>query len=243
MRSQIFPWTCLLTVRFYLSISLPPSLPITAVFGNDTVVGDPLFSVPLTFTREGFENLPRGAKGIPHLCYEIHGQANSSFNLLSDACTSVNALYSAMETTEPVGFNVLTKIGISALNSINQCVFIEVGLENGCTPIIRSSDRDGDGILDPMEMIRFESHGVSVAKRRRHIRVSVPNCDGARRLVMYVMCDLNTSVPMIRFDVTRGINLSPTSHGLIGTYVLNHNYGRGTLQKRVNLSLCLHRPW
>jgi hypothetical protein len=189
------------------------------VLANDTVVGDPLYSVPMTLVEGAFEALPPDARTtIPHLCFEIHGSPNTHFNLLSDNCTSVNALYSGVPSDSPFGFHVITSIGISAVNTGDKTVFVEVGVESGCSPIVRSTDSNGDGELDPMEVMLYDSQGISVRRRRRRVRVSVPNC-GLQRLVMHVSCEVTGGVPMIRFDVTRGINLSPTSHGLIGKLV------------------------
>lgn len=188
------------------------------------MLGDPLFSVPMTLAREGFDILPPQARGTtPHLCFEIHGRPETHFNLLSDQCVSVNTLYSAVPSDFQVGFNVLTRVGISALNSNNECIFIEVSIGNQCTPIIWRSDRNGDGVLDPETTTRFDSGGISVTRRRTHVRISVPNCD-SHRLVMYVTCDnLAEGVPMIRFDITRGVNLLPTSHGLLGMALMSSN--------------------
>lgn len=180
------------------------------------MVGDPLYSVPMSLVQA----LPPEVGGsVPHLCFEIHGEPETHFNLLSDNCTSVNALYSAVSSDDPIGFHIISRIGISAVDSAGECVFVQVGVENDCTPIIRSFDSDGDGELDAVETMIYNSLGVSVRKRRNIVRVSVPNC-GIQRLVMYASCeesgDTPMNTPMIRFDITRGINLNPTSHGLIG---------------------------
>ena len=56
----------------------------TGLTVNDTVIGDPLLTVPIN------------APGFPsdlHLCYEIHGAANQYFNFISDECMPVNAHY------------------------------------------------------------------------------------------------------------------------------------------------------
>lgn len=187
-----------------------------SVLANDTVLGEPLFSVPMTLTPEGFENLPREARSrIPHLCFQIHGQPDKHFNFLSDSCTSVNALYSALPSEYLAGLHVITRMGISTVNLAGQCVFVEVGIENGCVPIVRGSFMAGEGGLDVTTMYAVE--GVSVRKRRNRVRVSLPNC-GKQQLVMHFSCGSGGGgdMPMIRFDITRGINLSPTSHGLIG---------------------------
>ena len=190
------------------------------MFANDTVLGDPFFSVPLSFDSEDFQVLPRTVSAretTPHLCFEIHGDSGSYFNLLSDTCTSVNALYSAVADAASFGLNVITKIGISAVDSTNSCIFIEVGVENNCLPIVQSQLLNGNGASDPVEVTTYNLNGVSVSTRRTHVRVSVPNCESVR-LVMYVSCEHleDSDTPMIRFDITRGINLSPTSHGLMG---------------------------
>ena len=126
-----------------------------------------------------------------------------------------------------VATHILSKIGVSALDSADHCVFVEVGLENNCTPILQTS-MDGGVVSRPLEIEdRYSQGGVSVLRRRTHVRISVPNCGGEggrRSLVMYVSCGRSfvseTQQPeTVRFDVTRGINLSPTSHGLLGEFL------------------------
>ena len=48
------------------------------------------------------------------LCYEIHGRANSYFNLVSDKCTSVNAFYIPLDN--PLAGNIIGGIGINAID-------------------------------------------------------------------------------------------------------------------------------
>ena len=55
--------------------------PQCGLIRNDTVIGDPLYTVPVFGTQER------------HLCYEIHGRPMRYFNLISDSCVSVNAHY------------------------------------------------------------------------------------------------------------------------------------------------------
>ena len=81
--------------------------------GNDTVIGDPLFTVPLNM-ENGFDRLPALAKqldGLPNLCYEIHGEHNQYFSLVSDTCTTVNAHYNASSSPDLRGWNVISTIG------------------------------------------------------------------------------------------------------------------------------------
>lgn len=65
---------------------------------DDTLVGDPLYAVPLNVVQ-GLEDLTntRNVLDSLHLCYEIHGISNQHFNLISDECINVNALYTTFE--------------------------------------------------------------------------------------------------------------------------------------------------
>lgn len=179
--------------------------------GNDTVIGDPLFTVPLN-VENGFDLLPSRAKsldGFPNLCYEIHGEHDQHFNLVSDTCTTVNAHYIASSSPDLLGWNVISTIGVRAVNQQSRCVNIEVGVENGCVPVI-SEDGSSSRVF-----LRYHSAGITVSKHRNQVRVSVPNCRNIQ-LVMWITCQNVSGFPMIRYDITRGINLRPTSHGLIG---------------------------
>ena len=178
---------------------------------NDTVIGDPLFTVPLNIAK-GLQLLPTRAKvldGFPNLCYEIHGEKDRHFSLVSDTCATVNALYSASNSPSLQGWNVISTIGVRAVNNVQRCVNVEVGVENGCIPLITE---DGGASL---VSLRYQSGGITVSKHRNQVRVSVPNCRNIQ-LVMWITCQNASGFPMIRYDITRGINLRPTSHGLIG---------------------------
>ena len=179
---------------------------------NDTVVGDPLYTVPLNLVN-GTQTLPiLSRETIPHLCYEIHGEENQHFNLVSDTCTNVNAFYVAAQSPLLQGWNVISTIGVRAVNLAGDCINIEVGVENECTPIVTMDGQTS--ITGP----RFSLAGVSVTKIRNYVRVSVPNCENIR-LVMWVTCQNTSGFPMVRFDIARGLNLRPTSHGLVGMCV------------------------
>ena len=181
---------------YSLLISPTPSLssyflllPTAGQVTNDTVIGDPLFTVPIS---------PDGQS----LCYEIHGQANTIFNLVSDVCTSINANYTAMNI--PENGNIISQIGVLAKPNAGQCKNVRVELE-GCRAFI-----------DDVEVIGVRNEeGVAVRRMRNRVRISVPNCDNLN-LVMWVMCQNNSGQPMIRFVITRGLNLRPSSHGLLG---------------------------
>ena len=105
------------------------------------------------------------------------------------------------------------------MDSSGSCVFLQVnagGDDDDCLALVHS-DPDGDGELVSSEVTsQYSLSGISVLKRRSRVRISVPNC-GTQRLVMHMLCSSSGGGgPMMRFDITRGINLSPTSHGLLG---------------------------
>ena len=179
---------------------------------NDTIVGDPLFSVPLNI-QSITPGLDLGLNGrTPSLCFEIHGEANQYFNLVSDDCVSVNARYTRLDQY----FNIIDQIGIRAVDSAQRCRNISVDLDT-CLPTI-------DGI---QLRSNFRENGVFVRIYRSHVRVSVPNCNGTSHLVMNVICQRNltlldpftyepSKVDMIKYVITRGVNLNENSHGLLG---------------------------
>lgn len=176
---------------------------------NDTVIGDPLLTVPLRITNaDGLALNPTLS-----LCYEVHGRSNEYFNLISDQCVSVNAHYVAAGP-----FNVINRIAVRAVDERDRCQDILVDADNACSAEI-------DGI--PVDV--FSAAGVSVRRFAERVRISVPNCD-KQQLVMWVICEngsLQSYNPesdgmvfqarMIKFVVARGFNLQETSHGIIGT--------------------------
>lgn len=145
----------------------------------------------------------------PHLCFEVHGEREAIFNLISDRCTSVNALFSAMDP--PATGNIVSTIGIRAVDDRGSCVDIEISLKTECVPFIRVSEEE------VINASRYSSHGVSVRKHRQGVRVAVPNCENTP-LVLWVVCDEIRNQSMIRLVISRGVNLRPTSHGILGNF-------------------------
>ena len=198
-----------LTLPFSLSLppSLPPSLPHSLphsllflpshlflpfspglISGNNTFIGDPLFTVPFL-------------EDLTSLCFEVHGRTNTFINLVSDTCTSVNALYTAMQM--PDNGNIISQVGVRAVGDSGQCYNVRVDL-TGCATSV-----DGSPVTSS-----FNESGIRVRRTLNRVRISVPNCEN-KNLVMVVTCSLLPE-PMIRFDIMRGLNLRPTSHGLLG---------------------------
>ena len=74
-------------------------------------------------------------------------------------------------SSRTIDVNVISKVGIKAVNSSGHCVNIEVGVQNGCVPIITEPGRPA------VPMDRYLSGRISVSKHRERVRISVPNCE------------------------------------------------------------------
>ena len=145
------------------------------------------------------------------MCYEVQGQSNTFFNLISDNCVSVNALYVAAE--DP-GENVIKAIGVVGTDKANICHYVNVSVtENG----ICEADVDGEELVNNSS----DMYGIVVKHRSRVVRIDAPNC-GQRlhHLVMWVRCEKlmfrNVPQTMITFMINRGLCQRPSAHGLIG---------------------------
>ncbi len=168
--------------------------------GNDTMMGGPLFTCPFTCPIHSENPVCKGLS----MCYEVHGHSNADFNLISDTRVSINSRFS------PVGaLNIISSIAIRAEDDKGVCMNIKVDLEN-CTLYVGIKE-------DEMKQVNtFSMNGISARRRSaRKVRISVPNGDSVP-LVMWVICEAIDQIDMIRFHITRGLNLRPTSHGLIG---------------------------
>ena len=85
---------------------------------NDSVIGDPLMTVPLHLSNTSvFENIELTENEVVNLCYEIHGRAGEYFNLVSDSCVSVNAHY--RKAHQLLGYNIIDEIAVRAVGLIN----------------------------------------------------------------------------------------------------------------------------
>ena len=165
------------------------------------MIGDPLYAVPLLL------NVSNALDG-PALCYEVHGAANKTFNIVSDTYTSVNVYYSpAISGSDHVPINIITKIGILAIDSSGACQRILVVLD-GCTVFVNGA-----------QITWYQQADIGVRQISDRVRVSVPN-GGSPNLVLWVVCEQRLDVKMIRFVISRGQNLRPTSHGIIGKDII-----------------------
>ena len=159
-----------------------------------------------------------GENDTLYLCYEVHGQAGATFNLVSDTCVSVNAHYRQVRANESI--NVIDAVYIRAVDRAGRCHNISVDLD-GCSASI-----DGESISS-----MFSQAGVSVHPYTNHVRVDAFNCDNlatSLELFMWVNCQNETfqsdlsrpetsfDAEMITFEISRASNLQETAHGLLG---------------------------
>ena len=168
---------------------------------NDTVIGDPLYEVPMNMiSRETFPQ-------VTSLCYEIHGEAGRIFNLISDRCVQVNANYSSMNI--PTNGNIISQIAVLTYDSAGSCIEIMIDV-NDCIPVVNGVPY-GDTVYD--------MNNVTARRRNGRARIAVPNCDNRifDNLVFWVVCQDVGGQNMIKFQVARGDALISNSHGLIGT--------------------------
>ena len=158
-----------------------------------------------------------GENSVLNLCFEVHGDADATFNLVSDGCVSVNAHYGQVRPTESQ--NIIDAVYIRAVDNAGVCHNIAVDL-NGCSVSV-----DGTTLSS-----MYSSMGVSVRPYSNRVRVAVPNCQELD-LVMWVICQSRTfwssnlgpdgqeitfNAEMIKFVIARGLNLQETSHGILG---------------------------
>lgn len=181
------------------SLPLPTEYLLFATFAgtvrNDTVIGDPLYTVPVSVS---------GNPDDYSLCFEVHGKSNTTFNFISDISVSVNAHYVALGE-----LNIIGAIGVRAEDDAGECRNIQVDLD-GC-----SLSTGSDDTLTSTNV--FSINGIYARRvQSDRVRISVPNGDGLR-LVMWVVCE-TTPLNMIRFQISRGVDLTPTSHGLLGKF-------------------------
>lgn len=163
-----------------------PTEPGTLV--NDTIHGDPLFTVTLPTADE-------------FMCYEVHGRAGKHFNLISDTCTSVNSLFTQLPSDPQL--NRMSEIGIYARGTSDTCVQVLISIEN-CIGSVNGE----------MVTSTYNQNGISMRRYRNRWRVAVPNCISTPALIMWIFCE--SQPDMLRFHIARGNNLAPSSHGLLG---------------------------
>ena len=169
-------------------------------------IGDPLFKVPIHLDQALINMNPALAEAC--LCYEVHGRDNSTFNLLSDRCTSVNAQYTSM--VNPVAGNIISAVGVTAIDRDGACHEIEANIDPQCSVAV-----DGNR-LDIGET--FSNAGITVIRYQGRVKIAVPNC-GRVELVLWFICKAVHNAVISEFIIARGVTLQPTSHGLVGKMI------------------------
>ena len=165
----------------------------------DTVRGDPVYTVPILTPSTTREHT---------LCYEIYGHPNQFFNLVSDVCVNVNAHY-AMKPRQSRDLHIIDEVTVRATDTSSRCRNIAAELVgNECRVSV-------DGQMLNNTGTRYTQNGITIRSYPHRARITVPNCDNIR-LVMWVICETRFGFNMIQYRITRGFNLRPTSHGLLG---------------------------
>ena len=125
-------------------------------------------------TRDAIPQL--GENDALNLCYEIHGEADATFNLVSDSCVSVNAHYRQLQPNEPI--NTTDAVYVRAVDKGGRCRNITVSVDD-C-----SVSMDGARIYS-----KYSLMGVSIHSHNDRVRIAVPNCgQHDHDLVMRVIC-------------------------------------------------------
>ena len=154
-----------------------------------------------------------------NLCFEVHGDNDAYFNLVSDACVSVNAHYIRVRPEDNI--NIIDSIHVRAVGSDGNCHNIDMSLDQ-CGARV-------DGVSVDM----YNSAGISVRRFRNRVRIVVPNCQDID-LVMWVFClnytfvsredengnEITFKAEVIRFVIARGLDLAERSHGILGNLII-----------------------
>jgi len=178
---------------------------IANTLGSVVKIADPLFKVPIHIDQTLIDQNPALAEAC--LCYEVHGRDNTTFNLLSDVCTSVNAHYTSM--ANPVSGNIISAIGITAIDRNGECHEIEANIDQ-CSATV-----DGN----PLALeASYNDAGITVIRYKNRVKIVVPNC-GKTELILWFICKAVHNAIISEFIIARGVNVRPTSHGLIGKII------------------------
>ena len=174
---------------------------------SDVLSGDPLFAVSV------YPQLDSPLGRLVSLCYQIHGDGNTYYNLLTTEYTSVNGLWSGITDS----LNLLTKIGVQAISTTGQCHRILVDL-NQCAVSI-------DGDLFTSDFQTNLTTEDLIERNNNEILITLTNGDHPLRLE--VECKTrtvfngedNVTASMLQLKVIRARNdLNSFSHGLMGQW-------------------------
>ena len=144
------------------------------------------------------------------LCFQVHGESGSYYNLISDECIQVNVLYEAFKNFNNQNF--IKEIGILAQDS-----------ENNCTEIRLHANRCSLLIDDTALEESYNKNGIIIIKLgRQSFEITVPNCKNTKGddIKFEMACQRVQGQRIVHFDVKRGGGIKPGAHGLIGKYTI-----------------------
>jgi len=140
------------------------------------------------------------------LCYQIHGESNKYYNIISDRCVQVNVLYDAIGS-EPQAGNYIKDVGIVAHNTAGGCNRIEV-TGRRCTVTVDGNALNGS----------YDQDGVIITRTGRRVyEIVLPNCKGteADDLRFRLRCVKVNNKGVVHVDVIRNGGRAG-AHGLLG---------------------------
>ena len=165
------------------------------------VDGDPMFTVPLNISKDSFILKD---KGKLDLCYEVHGEKNKIFNLMSDSCLSINALLEEPAKNPEIG-NVMTEVGVIAKDLNGNCQRIHVDLKQ------RSLKLNNERIVGQKTY-----NGMHLLKLRDRVEVSMPGCINGTSLSFRIEFNYMNGADMLKVIFSDESGLRQDSHGLMG---------------------------
>ena len=176
----------------------PPTAPPNSVV--DVVTGGALLAVPIKV-----QSPARSPRFSTSLCYEVHGDVDKYFNLISDSCLSLNAHYSESDPTKP-------------LNSIDEIAAVVTNNEGENLNI--SVDRHCNFRLNNGPALRYlNSSGVMGVATASLVVISMDNayCE-SQLLVMTIECGVDV-FGVLKLHVYRDLDMGgSTAHGLVGEW-------------------------
>ena len=175
----------------------PPTAPPDAVV--DVITGGALLTVPIKVQSTA----ARSPRFSTSLCYEVHGEEDKYFNLISDSCLSVNAHYSGSDPTKPL--NSIDEIAAVATN--NEGENLNITVDRHCNFRVN----------DDTDLRYFNDSGVMGVATGSSVAISTDNAYcGGRFIVMAMECGVD-ELGVLKFRVYRSLEIGDsTPHGLVG---------------------------
>ena len=183
---------------------------------TDVVSADPLFKVHTRLSSDSPLNSPLA------LCYQVHGDGNTHYNILSTSHASLNGLWTAETGT----LNILTEISVQTISRIGECYHILVEPEE-CTVSINGESFTSNSL----HLLNSSEGGVLVSRDDdRVVVIRVPDGGSGEGLRVEVECESRrvfdgeeeVETPMLLLRITRKLSLSGVAHGLLGLFSATH---------------------